>query len=389
MDPVPYQQTERGRLDGDNTRIQPVQQQQQWKGQDGAVAGRYKGPDGKLVEIRNVWADNLEEEMAKIREVVEEYPYIAMDTEFPGVVARPLGDVSQSDYQYQTLRCNVDLLKIIQLGLSFANEKGEFAEGCCCWQFNFKFSLDEDMYAQDSIDLLKQSGLDFRDHCARGIDVIDFGELLIASGLVLMDDVTWISFHSGYDFGYLLKVLTSSPLPGQEKDFFDLLRLYFPRLYDIKYLMASQDGFHGGLNKLGDDLSVQRIGQKHQAGSDSLLTAQVFFKIVDTKFNGMSNLSREKYNLELFGYGNNNTVYRPAQQQQQPAATAVMTPNKPATSYTVSSNSNGAANVGTAFASNGLITMSVASGGGRDYGALLPDGILLPPAPGQESDERY
>ncbi|KAG5175223.1 ribonuclease H-like domain-containing protein [Tribonema minus] len=369
MDPVPHQQTERGRLDGDS---------------------RYKGPDGKLVEIRNVWADNLEEEMAKIREVVEKYPYIAMDTEFPGVVARPLGDVSQSDYQYQTLRCNVDLLKIIQLGLSFANEKGEFAEGCCCWQFNFKFSLDEDMYAQDSIDLLKQSGLEFRDHCARGIDVIDFGELLIASGLVLVDNVTWISFHSGYDFGYLLgKVLTSSALPGQEKDFFTLLKMYFPRLYDIKYLMANQDGFHGGLNKLGDDLAVERIGQKHQAGSDSLLTAQVFFKIVDTKFNGMSNLSREKYNLELFGYGNNNTVYRPALQQQPAATAAMMTPNKPATSYTVSSNSNGTANVGTAFASNGLITMSVASGGGGGYGAPLPDGILLPPAPGQESDERY
>jgi CAF1 family ribonuclease len=103
----------------------------------------------------------------QIREIVEDYPYVAMDTEFPGVVARPIGDFAQSDYQYQTLRCNVDLLKIIQLGLSFANEKGEFAEGCCCWQFNFKFSLSEDMYAQDSIDLLKQSGIRFDQHESR------------------------------------------------------------------------------------------------------------------------------------------------------------------------------------------------------------------------------
>ena len=34
------------------------------------------------------------------------------------------------------------MLKMIQLGLSFANEKGELPEnGCCTWQFNFAFNL--------------------------------------------------------------------------------------------------------------------------------------------------------------------------------------------------------------------------------------------------------
>ncbi|CAN0488847.1 unnamed protein product, partial [Ectocarpus sp. 8 AP-2014] len=114
-------------------------------------------------EIRNVWADNLETEMVIIRELVEDYPYVAMDTEFPGVVARPVGDFNQPDFQYQTLRCNVDMLKMIQLGLSFANEKGELPEdGCCTWQFNFAFNLSEDMYAHDSIQLLKNSGIDFQ-----------------------------------------------------------------------------------------------------------------------------------------------------------------------------------------------------------------------------------
>jgi hypothetical protein len=41
---------------------------------------------------------------------------------------------------------------------------------------------------------------------ARGIDVQRFGELLMSSGIVLNDDIRWITFHSGYDFGYLLKV---------------------------------------------------------------------------------------------------------------------------------------------------------------------------------------
>lgn len=48
--------------------------------------------------------------------------------------------------------------------MAFENEKGEHPEGCVSWQFNFKFNLQEDMYAQDSIDLLKDAGIDFERH---------------------------------------------------------------------------------------------------------------------------------------------------------------------------------------------------------------------------------
>ena len=78
-----------------------------------------------------MWNHNLEEEFKQICHIVNEYPYVAMDTEFPGVVARPIGDFkSSSDYQYQLLRCNVDLLKIIQLGLTFFNKEGEMPQVC-------------------------------------------------------------------------------------------------------------------------------------------------------------------------------------------------------------------------------------------------------------------
>jgi len=276
-------------------------------------AGAFLAPNGKMVEIRDVWAENLDEEMALIRKVVEQYPYVAMDTEFPGVVARPITDQYSHDYAYQTLRCNVDLLKVIQLGVAFENDKGEHPEGCVSWQFNFKFNLQEDMYAQDSIDLLKEAGLDFARHEASGIDVQYFGELMVTSGLVLVDEVRWISFHSGYDFGYLLKLLTCTALPATEPEFFELLKLYFPNIYDIKYMVNGLDGLHGGLQKIADDLKCQRIGPMHQAGSDSLLTCDAWFKLADASFGGVRAVeaARDQFVNELFGLGGNSTVYRP------------------------------------------------------------------------------
>jgi CCR4-NOT transcription complex subunit 7/8 len=84
---------------------------------------------------------------------------------------------------------------------------------------------------------------------------------------------------SGYDFGYLLKILTCSPLPTEETEFFYLLKLYFPCIYDIKYLMKSCSNLKGGLQDVADELHVERIGPQHQAGSDSLLTSRTFFKL--------------------------------------------------------------------------------------------------------------
>ncbi|OXB69676.1 UNVERIFIED_CONTAM: hypothetical protein H355_010761 [Colinus virginianus] len=95
------------------------------------------------------------------------------------------------------------------------------------------------MYAQDSIDFLKQSGVDFAEQESRGIDVEQFGELIMSSGLVMNEHVKWISFHGCYDFGYLLKLLTCAPLPHSEAQFFELVHLFFPALYDIKFLLRS------------------------------------------------------------------------------------------------------------------------------------------------------
>ncbi|KAG7223549.1 hypothetical protein INR49_028442 [Caranx melampygus] len=198
--------------------------------------------------ICEVWANNLEEELKRIRHVIRKYNYIAMDTEFPGVVARPIGEFrSNADYQYQLLRCNVDLLKIIQLGLTFMNEQGEYPPGTSTWQFNFKFNL------------------------------------------------------TGYDFGYLIKILSNANLPEEEVDFFEILRLYFPVIYDVKYLMKSCKNLKGGLQEVAEQLELERIGPQHQAGSDSLLTGMAFFKMREMFFE--DHIDDAKYCGHLYGLG--------------------------------------------------------------------------------------
>ncbi|XP_057514641.1 probable CCR4-associated factor 1 homolog 6 [Actinidia eriantha] len=262
-------------------------------------------PKSDAIEIREVWAENLEEEFALIRDVVEEFPFIAMDTEFPGIVLRPVGNFKNSnDYHYQTLKDNVDLLKLIQLGLTFSDEQGNLptfgTDKYFIWQFNFReFNINEDVFANDSIELLRQSGIDFKKNNEKGIDAQRFGELLMSSGVVLNDGVCWVTFHSGYDFGYLLKLLTCQNLPDTQVEFFTLINVYFPVMYDIKHLMKFCNSLHGGLNKLAELLEVERVGVCHQAGSDSLLTACTFRKLKDNFFSG----SLEKYAGVLYGLG--------------------------------------------------------------------------------------
>lgn len=260
------------------------------------------------------------------------------DTEFPGIVARPIGSfTTKADYHYQTLRCNVDLLKMIQLGITLFNAEGEVPPATatdangqpygsamvpapCTWQFNFRFSLEGDMYAQDSTTMLAKSGIDFNMHEKNGIDPFEFGSLLISSGLVLLDDVHWISFHSGYDFGYLMKIMLCTPLPENEEEFHKLLNIFFPSLYDIKYLMKhagrnqavndspltpaaaqilSNLGQKSGLQDIADELGVKRVGIAHQAGSDSLVTGEIYWKMRQLVFNG--SIDESKYSGQIWG----------------------------------------------------------------------------------------
>lgn len=227
------------------------------------------------------------------------------------------------------MRCNVDLLKIIQLGVTLFSIQGEIPPShldisqlnyqpkslqryanniiiCpCTWTFNFQFSLEDDMYNEESIQMLKKSGADFDKHASQGINPEEFGSLLITSGMTLTEDVNWISFHSGYDFAYLIKMLTSKPLPEDEDAYRKLVEVFFPRLLDVKYLWRHANnlvrrgvigssatnilnnlGTKSGLQDLADELGCQRVGNSHTAGSDAWLTGTVFWEMKKKIFDG-------------------------------------------------------------------------------------------------------
>jgi len=235
--------------------------------------------------IRDVWAVNLEDEINRMSELVDSFPYIAFDTEFPGTLVRSL-DKSEAG-EYKALKFNVDMMYLIQLGVTLVDENGELpiVDGSpCSWQLNFReFSPEEHLYAGESIQLLQAAGIDFEQNNDYGVDINVFSELLMTSGLVLSETVHWIGFATRYDVGYLLKALTCRPLPDTETEFFELVRLYFPNLYDIKYLpvVKFMSELQGGLSRLAEALDVKRVGTSHQAGSDSLLTATTFFRLIE------------------------------------------------------------------------------------------------------------
>ncbi|KAB1216083.1 hypothetical protein CJ030_MR4G026983 [Morella rubra] len=116
---------------------------------------------------REVWQDNLEQEFLIINDALLLYPLIAIDTEFPGTFysqfpAFPGGHHSQflPVGRCQIMKANVAATKIVQLGLSLCDAKGNLpnlGSGCCCFgEVNFRdFDVKRYLHNLDSIDLLE------------------------------------------------------------------------------------------------------------------------------------------------------------------------------------------------------------------------------------------
>ncbi|KAK9126227.1 hypothetical protein Scep_015073 [Stephania cephalantha] len=248
----------------------------------------------QIQEIREVWAHNLESEFALINELIDSssYSMISMDTEFPGVIYHHPNPSHRHDPRshYSLLKSNVDALHLIQLGLTLADPDPTSPLPTITFQFNFRdFDLRRpDPHSPDSILLLSHhAGIDFDATRRLGAHSSHFAQLLISSGIVLNPDLTWVTFHSAYDFGYLIKILTGADLPKDLEGFLGLVRVFFgERVYDVKHLMRFCGGkLYGGLERVARVLELERVaGKCHQAGSDSLLTWHAFERIKERWF---------------------------------------------------------------------------------------------------------
>jgi CCR4-NOT transcription complex subunit 7/8 len=245
-----------------------------------------ESPQETASVIKNVWKYNAHKEFLRIHELLElGFTHVAMDTEFPGFLYDCGGQEINSEIIYRVVKMNVDKLNPIQVGMTFTNEKGEKPEGTNTWQFNLCFNVKTENHSPDSINLLTEAGIKFDEMAEHGIDHMVFGDYLMSSGLVVNTEVQWITFHGCYDFAYLMKSLLNTHLPETSSEFMNFLQHLFPVIWDVKVLINDfAEWKNDSLSKLATKLDLKRSGITHQAGSDALLTSNIFYSIMQRKY---------------------------------------------------------------------------------------------------------
>ncbi|KAH7420966.1 hypothetical protein KP509_13G033300 [Ceratopteris richardii] len=219
-------------------------------------------PHDTSVRIPEVWRCNAAAEFKLIGDLKQEFSTIVIDTKFPGSLKLDFlcsEQDSNEDSTYRTLKANVNMMKLIQVGITLVDNWGRLPmiEGAyCIWQFNL---CDFDIFVKASIQLLQISGIDFERNLRDGLE----------------------------SKNALCAVTGDQQLPSSLAEYTYSKISMFGRIFDVQ--CAQLQNFHTsyGLQKFSDSLGVKRIsGTSHQAGSDSLLTASTYqaIKSLSTSF---------------------------------------------------------------------------------------------------------
>ncbi|XP_031483757.1 probable CCR4-associated factor 1 homolog 9 [Nymphaea colorata] len=255
------------------------------------------------IEVREVWAWNLKEEMEMIASIKDSFPFVAFDTEFPGFIASSSRGATP-DELYGDVKLNVDSLKLIQVGLAFFDGFGMLpcSKPFCgvVWQFNLSdFDPSGDCHSPSAVEFLKENGIDFTASRRQGIASMRLCEEFWAAGLLGNPRLAWLCFHGTYDFAYMLKLIEGGePLPSTRREFMEKVNRLFCNIYDLKYMAKFYDELrHGklGLRRMAEILGVEEYLENsreeeevkegegkhryHQAGWDSLVTGMSFFQM--------------------------------------------------------------------------------------------------------------
>ncbi|XP_021301859.1 probable CCR4-associated factor 1 homolog 9 [Sorghum bicolor] len=226
-------------------------------------------PAAVHVQLQSVTAANFAAELDVIGSLLQNYPYVVVDTEYPGTVHHaPAGrrdsDLSP-DERYALVKANVDELPIVQLGITLCDAHGNLpfvpdfdpygyhhtgggygAERA--WEVNFSdFDVSRDRHAPQSVAFLRSQGVDFDAARARGVSSASFGaklaEILSTAAAPRSGngvELTWVTFGGAYDLAYLVKMLDGGekPLPETRQGFVERLRelLGGGRLFDAKFM---------------------------------------------------------------------------------------------------------------------------------------------------------
>jgi len=228
------------------------------------------------VHIIQVWAKNFDMEFGALLAAAAGEAggaIVALDMEFPGFLRQEPRSGARA-VRYQVLRENVERLRPIQLGAAVASADGMLRGA---WCFNLRFDVDVDLHTAESVAFLRAAGIDFPRHAKEGIEAATLGRRLAGSVLVGQHGRVpwWVTFSGNYDLGYLLKLLTSNrPLPRDFGTFDVALSTFCPRRHELRDELP-----YGSLDSLAQRHGVKRHGAAHTAGSDALLTLELFLRV--------------------------------------------------------------------------------------------------------------